>query len=214
MGLEIEICDLLEARVGAFAGRPYQALQREACQQDPELAPTDASCDHLEEFELPNAVGMPVRLSSLLRRGPLALLLFRGCWSEHDRQRIALLDSLAPALSEIGATCISLSPAVPIGCLIAAERTQVSLDIISDVGSIISRRLVHTKVVQPTALWGLRRLGVDVSRVYGLERPSFPIPSIAAIRADAKVIYFRSFGPRDAVEAPCFSAMFDAMSKA
>jgi hypothetical protein len=36
--------------------------------------------DRAPDFELPNAVGSPVRLSSLLERGPAVVTFYRGGW--------------------------------------------------------------------------------------------------------------------------------------
>ena len=36
--------------------------------------------DHAPDFELPNAVGAPVKLSGLLAKGPAVVTFYRGGW--------------------------------------------------------------------------------------------------------------------------------------
>jgi peroxiredoxin len=208
--LEAELYDLLEKRAVFFARRQLDALKREAEAQAPEETRALDYNDTLEDFELPNAVGTPVRLSSLLRAGPVVILVFRGCWSERDRHRVKTLDQLSPQFSRRGMTCTTLSPVVPVRCLFAAERDGISLEMISDVGAIITRRLASTQMVAPSALWGLRRLGVDVPRVYGLERPSLPTPCLAVVDTDARLKFLHSFGPRDARDIQVFTSLIES----
>lgn len=166
------------------------------------------------DFELPNAVGTAVQSAELLAAGPIFLLVFRGFWSVLDVERLMFLETMAPVVSREGGTCVALSPVVPVGCLRGAQKARISYELLSDVGAIVGQRLTGGAVLRPHALWGLKRLGVDVARTYGLQRPRFALPSIAVIGRDSKVVFRKTFGPTGPIDRAAFSLAFESIARA
>lgn len=148
----------------------------------------------IEEFELPNAVGNPVRLSSMLRRGPCVLLLYRGCWNAADWLRLRSFDGLVAAMEAVGGRCASLSPLTPARCMIAVQRAGVSVEILSDMGAVVSRRLSGAEKLSADALWALRRLKVNPIVHYGLPHPWLAAPALFVIDPRGRIRWRVGFG--------------------
>jgi hypothetical protein len=213
LALELELLDLLEAREVRKPAQRLAAL-RTAAPGFPDESDRKPPAPGRLEFELPNAVGTAVRSTDLLAEGPIVLLVFRGFWSALDVERLVLLETMASAVASEGGRCVALSPVIPAGCLSGAGKARISYEMLSDVGAIVGQRLTGSAIVRAQALWGLRRLGVDVVRTYGLQRPRFALPGIAVIGRDATVMFRAVFGPTGPIDHAAFAMAFESLARA
>src|ERR1700739_2704701 len=65
------------------------------------------------DFTLSDAFGNPVSVSALLARGPVVISFYRGEWCPFCNIELRALQQALPAMEELGATLIAISPEVP-----------------------------------------------------------------------------------------------------
>ena len=83
-------------------------------------------------FTLPNQEATPTSLESLLEKGPVVLVFYRGSWCPYcNLQLRALQDSLS-AIKALGASLVAISPEVPDGSMSKNEISAMDFVVLSD----------------------------------------------------------------------------------
>lgn len=95
--------------------------------------------DQAPEFELPNANGKAVALSSLLSAGPVVLTFYRGGWCPYCNLQLRAYQRILPELAALGAQIVAISPEPPDTSLTTAEKNALEFEVLSDVTSKAAR---------------------------------------------------------------------------
>lgn len=138
--------------------------------------------DVVEPFALPEVHGGTVDLDHLLSTGPVVLVFFRfeGC----PACNIALRhyqEVLHPALRDLGATLVAVSPQVPDKLVAIKDRYGFAFPLLSDVGNGLARRFGITFTASPEAQAHQRAKGVDLGEVTGTGTWELPMPTVVVI---------------------------------
>jgi peroxiredoxin len=134
--------------------------------------------DHVEDFTLPDAHGRPVRLKTLLEHGPLVLNFYRGVWCPFCNSIMRGLQRVQPAITEMGASVIGISPQLPDKSLLTEEENGLSFPVLSDVGNEIARRFEIVFRLPDDLLEVYRNLDHELSIFNGDRGASeLPIPA-------------------------------------
>lgn len=83
-------------------------------------------------FILPDAHGTPVALSELLAQGPVVLSFYRGDWCPICNVQLRALQRHLPAIADLGASLVAISPQAPDRSLTFAEKLDLGFDVLSD----------------------------------------------------------------------------------
>jgi peroxiredoxin len=140
--------------------------------------------DVVEPFTLPEVLGGTVDLDRLLAAGPVVLLFFRfaGCPACNISLR-HYQQELYPALAELGATLVAVSPQVPGKLAAIKNRYGFLFPVASDTGSELGRRFGIT--FTPTH---------DLRAELGTDSSELPMPTIVVIDAN-RVVRFADVHP-------------------
>ncbi len=143
--------------------------------------------DKAPDFSLPNVKGGNLRLSEVLKQGPVVLNFYRGGWCPFCNLEFKALQERLPEIKELGATLIGVSPETPDNSLSTVEKHQLEFDVLSDVGNKVIREygLLFTvyEEVRPLYLeWGL-----DIPQVNGDDSWELPVPATYVIDTDGVV---------------------------
>jgi peroxiredoxin len=140
--------------------------------------------DVVEPFTLPEVLGGTVDLDQLLAAGPVVLLFFRfaGCPACNISLR-HYQQELYPALAELGATLVAISPQVPGKLAAIKNRYGFLFPVASDTGSELGRRFGIT--FTPTH---------DLRAELGTDSWELPMPTIVVIDAN-RVVRFADVHP-------------------
>jgi peroxiredoxin len=140
--------------------------------------------DVVEPFTLPEVLGGTVDLDQLLAAGPVVLLFFRfaGCPACNISLR-HYQQELYPALAELGATLVAVSPQVPDKLAAIKNRYGFLFPVASDTGSELGRRFGIT--FTPTH---------DLRAELGTDSRELPMPTIVVIDAN-RVVRFADVHP-------------------
>jgi peroxiredoxin len=138
--------------------------------------------DVLEPFSVPAVDGSIVELEQLLARGPVVVIFFRfaGC----PACNIALpyyQRRLYPALRELGATLLALSPQIPDKLLAIKERHKLEFLVASDLNNELGARFgILYAFDEPSKAAALSR-GNPIGDVTGTGTWELPMPTAIVI---------------------------------
>lgn len=96
--------------------------------------------DAAPDFILPDAHGLPVRFRSLLSRGPVVVVFYRGGWCPYCNLHLRGFQRALPQLQELGAQLVAISPQLPDNSLSTQERNELAFPVLSDVGNKVARQ--------------------------------------------------------------------------
>jgi peroxiredoxin len=151
--------------------------------------------DVVEPFALPEVLGGTVELAELLTAGPVVLLFFRfaGCPACNISLR-HYQQELYPALTELGATLIAVSPQVPGKLAAIKNRYGFGFPVASDTESGLARRFGITFAPTPQAQARALAKGSDLGAELGTGTWELPMPTIVVIDAN-RVVRFADVHP-------------------
>lgn len=141
------------------------------------------------DFELPDATGTKVSLSSLLAEGPVVLAFYRGGWCPYCSLELRALQAELPGITAAGARLVAVSPQTPDASLSTAEKLALAFPVLSDAGNAVAETfgLVFTL---PEALRQVYiGFGLDLPAANGDDTFRLPIPATYVIRADGTVAW-------------------------
>jgi peroxiredoxin len=191
------LADLHASRLQTMAPADLQINidQRQLLEDTADRAAFVKAGDVVEPFALPEVHGGTIELKRLLAAGPVVLLFFRyeGCPACNIALRHYQAE-LYPALTELGATLVALSPQVP-GKLVAIKnRFGLRFPVVSDTGNGVARRFGITFTSSPASQAHARAHGSDLGEALGTGQWELPMPTIVVIGQD-RVVRFADVHP-------------------
>jgi peroxiredoxin len=96
--------------------------------------------DSAPDFILPDTHGEPVRLHSLLRKGPVVVVFYRGGWCPYCNLHLRGFQRRLAQFHELGAQIVAISPQLPDNSLSTQEKNELAFSVLSDVGNKVARR--------------------------------------------------------------------------
>jgi len=91
-------------------------------------------------FELKNANGEAVKLSELLRKGPVVLTWYRGGWCPYCNLTLVALQKVLPDIQAAGAQLAALTPELPDKALTTAEKNDLKFQVLTDLNHEVAKR--------------------------------------------------------------------------
>ncbi len=145
--------------------------------------------DKFPDFELPNANNQALTLQSLCAKGPVVLSFYRGAWCPYCNLEINALQQRLPEISKAGGQLVAISPQTPDKSEDQVRRTNLSFEVLSDVGNKLARqaRLVFTlpESLRPIyEAWQLDIPGHNDDQTFEL-----PMPATYIIDTDGIIRY-------------------------
>ncbi len=92
------------------------------------------------DFTLPDAFGNPVSLSALLAGGPVVISFYRGEWCPFCNIELRALQQALPAIEQLGATLVAISPEMPDHGIVVSEKNKLTFPVLSDFGNKVARQ--------------------------------------------------------------------------
>lgn len=169
--------------------------QRQLLEDTADRAAFVKAGDIIEPFALPEVHGGTIELDRLLAAGPVVLLFFRyeGCPACNIALRYYQTE-LYPALTELGATLVALSPQVPDRLAAIKNRFGFAFPVVSDTGNGLARRLGIAFTASPASQAHARAHGSDLGEVLGTGQWELPMPTMIVIGQD-RVVRFADVHP-------------------
>ncbi|UCH49539.1 MAG: AhpC/TSA family protein [Betaproteobacteria bacterium] len=144
--------------------------------------------DKAPDFELPGVHGNPVRLSSLLERGPVVLTFYRGGWCPYCNLQLRAYQRILPEIRALGAQLVAISPESPDASLTTAEKNELEFEVLSDANVDVARayRILFdlSEQLQKTYVG----MGRDLTELNADGEWHLPIPATYVIAPDGRVV--------------------------
>lgn len=145
--------------------------------------------DLAPDFVLPDAAGRDVRLSDLLRVGPVAVSFYRGAWCPYCNIELRALQETLNEFHDVGATLVAISPNPPDGSMTVVERHQLGYPVLSDIGNKIAIEFGLVFQVQDDLVAEYRDMGIDIGKSNGSTEWEIPLPATYVIDQDRTITY-------------------------
>lgn len=141
------------------------------------------------DFSLPNQTGDEVRLSVLLRSGPVVLVFYRGAWCPYCNLQLRMFQAWLSRFEERGAWLVAISPQTPDHSLSMAEKNELGFHVLSDQGAKVIDRFGLLYAVDDGTRRLLEAAGNDVGAHNGETGWILPAPATFVIDAAGIVRY-------------------------
>lgn len=145
--------------------------------------------DKASDFELPDALGRPVRLSDLLGKGPVILSFYRGQWCPFCNIELRALQRALDQVESAGATLVAVSPNTPDTSLTTVEKLGLEFPVLSDQDNLVAKRFNLVYEMTPENIEMYREIGRDVAAMNGSDKWELPIPATYVIDRDLTIGY-------------------------
>ncbi|MGV8912114.1 MAG: peroxiredoxin-like family protein [Rhodoglobus sp.] len=143
--------------------------------------------DTAPDFELPDAAGNTVRLSELLKSGPVAIAFYRGAWCPYCNLELKALQEMLPEFRAAGATLVAISPQTPDESLSTEEKHNLEFPVLSDgqLTAINGFGLLHPVDDRTKAYY--EKSGYDLVKSNGATGWQLPLPATYVIAPDRSI---------------------------
>lgn len=131
----------LDAFRSQFMGKVTPEIREAIERADMELAASGIAHNGLKagdrapDFRLPDSRGGFVRLHALLAKGPVVVSFFRGAWCTYCNLELRALQSALPAIKQLGAQLVAISPQTLHESVSTAEKNGLEFPVLNDAGS-------------------------------------------------------------------------------
>jgi peroxiredoxin len=142
----------------------------------------------MPDATLLSATGVPVTMSEVQGERPAVVVFYRGAWCPYCNITLrSYQTALEPALNELGATLIAVSPQKPDGSLSMKEKHDLSFSVLSDPSNALARSLGIVAVPSPGTRAAQLQLGLDVSTLNIDDDADLPMPTVVIVDASGTI---------------------------
>jgi peroxiredoxin len=144
--------------------------------------------DTAPDFALKTPEGRPVRLSELLKTGPVILTWYRGGWCPYCNMTLIALQQALPEIKAAGATLVALNPELASYTAETAGKNHLDFDVVSDPGNAVARRYGIVFKMTPEVAAAMRK-GAATNVRNGDDSDELPLSASYVIAQDGKITY-------------------------
>lgn len=163
--------------------------------------------DIFPDFTLENAIGDKVKLTDMLKGGPLVITFYRGTWCPYCNIELLGYEAILNDIRKAGGNFLAISPEVPDLSMDFIERKNFTFEVLSDRDNQLANKLGIVFEVGSEVLKLYNGFGIDLEVTQGNNKNSLPIPatyvidpnrtiSLAYVDAD----YTKRFEPVDVLK--------------
>lgn len=142
-----------------------------------------------KDFALKNIYGKELKLSTLLRRGPVVLTFYRGGWCPYCNAQLRAYQEKLPAFKQLGAQLVAISPEVPDLGVTAVEKDGVKFQVLSDSNNKVSKSYGLVFKLPEKLKKAYKEMGIDLQKDQGNSEWELPVPATFVIGKDRTIHY-------------------------
>ena len=134
------------------------------------------------DFSLKNPNGKTVKLSTLLKKGPIVLTFYRGAWCPYCNLQMHQLTESLPQFKKYGASIVAITPQTPDKTQAQFKKDGYPFEVLSDLDySVIKSYKLLWEVSPELDASYKHAFGLDIASFNGKGRLGLPIPGTLVI---------------------------------
>ncbi len=133
--------------------------------------------------------GKPVMLETMLQKGPVVLVFYRGQWCPYCNKQLAQLQDSASYIVAKGASLVAVSPETPENIKKTIEKTKAAYPVLSDEGMKIMDSYQETYAVDTATVNKYKNYGLDFTAMNGSNGEHLPVPAVYVINKNGIIDY-------------------------
>ena len=150
--------------------------------------------DKAKNFSLPNVNGKKVKLSDLLKDGPVILSFYRGGWCPVCNSQLREYQKHLSKFKKLGATLVAVSPETPTSAAQTMFNNQMQFLVLSDKSNKVAKKYgilweIPKEAQDGFSSWLLKTQGKSLKEYNGKEGYLLPIPATFIINQEREIIY-------------------------
>ncbi len=137
--------------------------------------------DPAPDFSLPQVKGGNIKLSELIKGGPVVLNFYRGGWCPFCQLEFKALHDYMPYIKSLGARMIGISPETMETSRETVEQQHLEFEVVSDQGNLVARRYGLVMTVDEAVRPLYQEWGIDLITANGNDAYELPLPATYVI---------------------------------
>lgn len=154
--------------------------------------------DKMVDFNLPDALGNTISLSSLLQNGKVVISFYRGGWCPYCNLELRALQEILPEFEEQGVTLVAITPETPDNSLNTSEKNNLKFSVLSDINNVISKQVGLVFQMPKDLREVYHSFNLNVPKHNGNNDYELPMPATYILNKEGEIIY--AFVPEDYTE--------------
>ncbi len=140
-------------------------------------------------FSLSNTRGELISLNALLAKGPVVINFYRGSWCPYCNLELKAYDNALPAIRDLGAEFISISPNLREKSAEFVAENPFSFNILSDEGNGVARQygLVFSLADELRPIY--EQFGINIPELDGDDSYELPMPATYIVDTKGTIIH-------------------------
>jgi len=140
------------------------------------------------DFNLPDAFGRKVKLSVLLKQGPVVLVFYRGAWCPFCNLHLHTLNKSLSEIERLGGQLVTVTPQRPDMSAAQIKKSNYSFRVLSDLDNSTMKayRLFYKMDADLIELY--KKHGLDVAIFNGPGRYVLPVPGSFVINQKGIIV--------------------------
>ncbi len=133
-------------------------------------------------FALKNPHGKTIKLSQMLKKGPVILAFYRGAWCPYCNLELHALNESLPDFKKYGASLVAITPQTPDKSLEQINKDGYPFEILSDLNDrVVKAYKLYWEVSPELDAAYKHSFGLDVAAYNGNGRRGLPVPGTFVI---------------------------------
>jgi peroxiredoxin len=145
--------------------------------------------DTAPDFELPDALGRPVRLADLRAKGPVIVSFYRGQWCPFCNLELRGLQRALGEVESAGATLVAISANTPDVTMSTVEKLELEFPVLSDYDNLVAKQFNLVYEMIPENIEMYLNQDRDIGTLNGTGKWELPIPATYVIDRDGIIRY-------------------------
>jgi peroxiredoxin len=144
--------------------------------------------DQAPDFALPDALGKILRLSELLKDGPVVLIFYRGQWCPFCNLTLRSYQAVQSAINRYEGQLVAISAQKPDQSLSMQEKNALTFPVLSDSENAASRAFGLLFQLPEPLVTVFKARQIDLPSINEAGTWELPIPAIYVIAKDGKIV--------------------------
>jgi len=144
--------------------------------------------DKAPDFTLKTPEGKEVRLSELLKSGPVVLTWYRGGWCPYCNLTLLSLQKVLPEIKAAGGQILALNPELDSYTVETTDKNHLEFDVLSDRGNAVAHQYGIVFKMTPDVARAMRE-GAKTNTRNGDDSDELPLAAAYVIAQDGTITY-------------------------